>query len=92
MVDPDARRQGVAATALRLACRLVLTEHGFHRVQAETYGDNLAAQRLFARVGFTREGVRRRAYRRREQWLDGVLFGILADELPEHDARGIGRA
>jgi RimJ/RimL family protein N-acetyltransferase len=81
MVDPAARRSGVGTRAVWLACRSVLVEHGLHRVQTETYGDNLAAHRLFERVGFVREGVRRQAYWRREEWLDGVLYGILADEL-----------
>jgi len=87
MVSPQARRSGIAAEAVRLACRRALIEHGFHRVQAETYGDNLAGQRLFERVGFVREGIRRRAYWRRKQWLDGVLYGILAEEFRD-DRRG----
>jgi hypothetical protein len=30
-----------------------------------------------------REGVRRRAYRRNEAWVDGVLFGLLEDEVDD---------
>jgi RimJ/RimL family protein N-acetyltransferase len=86
MVNPAARGSGVGAQAVVLACRWAFVEHGLHRVQAETYGDNLAAQRLFERVGFVREGVRRRAYWRRDRWLDGVLFGILAEELGDVSA------
>jgi RimJ/RimL family protein N-acetyltransferase len=81
MVAPDRRRSGVAATAIWLACRHALVDHEMHRVQAECYGDNAAAHRLFERVGFTREGTRRRAYWRRGGWLDGILFGLLAEEL-----------
>jgi RimJ/RimL family protein N-acetyltransferase len=81
MVSPQVRGRGIASTAVRLACRHALVEHDFHRVQAETYGDNLAGQRLFERVGFAREGVRRRAYWRRDQWIDGVLYGLLVDDL-----------
>jgi RimJ/RimL family protein N-acetyltransferase len=80
MVDPEMRHGGVASAAVRLACRIAFHEHGLHRIQAEVYGDNVASQRLFESVGFAREGVRRRAYWRREQWLDGVLYGILAEE------------
>ena len=47
------------------------------------YGDNVAGQRLFEHVGFTREGTRRSAYWHRGQWIEGVLYGLLADELPE---------
>jgi RimJ/RimL family protein N-acetyltransferase len=81
MVSPSARRAGIALQAVRGACRLALIDAGLHRVQAETYGDNLPGQRLFERSGFVREGVRRRAYWRRGQWLDGVLYGLLAEEL-----------
>ncbi len=81
MVAPASRRHGVAVASVRAICRMAFQEHGLHRVQAEVYGDNVAGQRLFERAGFTREGVRRRAYWRREQWLDGVLFGLLAEEL-----------
>ena len=80
MIRPDKRRTGIASEAVWLACRKVLVDHSFHRIQLEVYGDNLAAQALFARVGFVREGTRRRAYWRREAWLDGVQFGMLADE------------
>ena len=80
MVRPEGRRTGIASEAVRLACQKVLVDHSFHRFQLEVYGDNLAAQALFARVGFVREGSRRRAYWRREAWLDGVHFGMLADE------------
>jgi RimJ/RimL family protein N-acetyltransferase len=81
MVDPAAQHSGVGSSAVALACHRVLVEHRFHRIQAETYGDNLRAQRLFERVGFVREGLRRSAYWRQNQWLDSVLYGLLAEEL-----------
>lgn len=80
MVSPQARRAGVATAAVRLVCRRAFDELGLHRVQAETYGDNPAAQRVFERAGFTREGTRRRAYWRRERWVDGALFGMIAED------------
>jgi RimJ/RimL family protein N-acetyltransferase len=82
MLAPEHRGQGIATAAVRLACRLAVVEHGLHRVQAEVYGDNEASQRLFERVGFVREGVKRRAYWAREGWRDGVLYGLLAEDLP----------
>ena len=55
---------------------------GYHRVQLEVYGFNEPAQRLFERAGFTREGTRRRAYWRQGEWTDGVLYGLLEEDLP----------
>ncbi len=80
MIRPDRRRSGIAGTAIELACAHALVDHGMHRVQTECYGDNHTAHRLFERAGFTREGIRRRAYWRRGGWLDGVMFGLLAEE------------
>ncbi len=80
MVMPEARRAGAALAAIRLAARTALVDHGLHRLEAQVYGDNLAGQRLFERAGFAREGSRRRAYWRREQWLDGIHYGLLAEE------------
>jgi len=81
MVDPMARRRGVGTAAVRLVCHRALLEHGCHRVQSESFGDNHAAHRVFERVGFVREGVRRLAYLRDGEWVDGVLHGLLAGEL-----------
>jgi RimJ/RimL family protein N-acetyltransferase len=81
MVRPQVRGAGIATAAVRLACRMMVLEHGLHRIETQVYGDNLRGQRLFERAGFTREGARRSAYWRREQWLDGVYYGMLAEEL-----------
>lgn len=79
-VDPRVRGQGVGVALVRAACGL-LFDRGEHRVQLEVYGDNPTARRAFERAGFRHEGTRRRAYRRRGDWQDGLLFGLLADEL-----------
>ena len=80
MVDPAVRGRGVGVAALRAVVDLLIDEHGFHRLELETYGFNTAAQSLFERCGFAREGVRRRAYWRFDRWNDGVQYALLADE------------
>jgi RimJ/RimL family protein N-acetyltransferase len=80
MLDPAVRGRGLAAQAVRdLVSRLF--ERGMHRVEAEVYGFNAPAQRVFERAGFVREGVRRRAYDRAGGWQDGIYFGLVADDL-----------
>jgi lactoylglutathione lyase len=79
-VDPARRREGLGVAILAAVWRFLNGELGYHRVQAEVYGFNAAAQRLLERAGFTREGVRRRAYWRRGAWQDGVLFGLLEED------------
>jgi RimJ/RimL family protein N-acetyltransferase len=79
-VHPSFRGAKVADTAARLFQRHLLDDLGFHRVQMEIYGFNERAMAHAERAGFTREGVRRKAYWRNEEWVDGVLYGLVAED------------
>lgn len=80
-VHPDFRGRQVSDDAARLFQRHLIGDLGFHRLQLEIYGFNERAIRHAERAGFTREGVRRKAYWRNEQWVDGVLYGLVTDDL-----------
>jgi RimJ/RimL family protein N-acetyltransferase len=81
MVDPEQRGRGLAERATRLLSLHLIRELGYHRVQLEVYGFNEPAQRLFERAGFSREGTRRNAYWRHGAWTDGVLYGLVEEDL-----------
>ena len=81
MLDPDYRGRGLAAAATRLLVRHLVFELDYHRVQLEVYGFNERALRHFERAGFQREGVRRQAYWRHGAWVDGVLYGLVREDL-----------
>jgi RimJ/RimL family protein N-acetyltransferase len=81
MLDPAMRGRGLAREATRAFARHVFDDLGFHRIELECYGFNERAIRHFEACGFTREGVKRQAYRRGDGWVDGVLFGALAQEI-----------
>lgn len=80
-VHPDFRGSRVSDTAARLFQRHLIEDLGFHRLQLEIYGFNERAMRHAERAGFTREGVRRKAYWRSDEWVDGVLYGLVAEDL-----------
>jgi RimJ/RimL family protein N-acetyltransferase len=82
-VHPDYRGRRLADDAARLFQRHLLFDLGYHRLQLECYGFNERAIRHAERAGFVREGVKRRAYWRHGEWVDGVLFGLLAEDLEE---------
>ncbi len=52
-VQPEARKRGVAAGLLE-KCRTLARDTGAKGLQLETGTDNLTAQRLYERTGFTR--------------------------------------
>ena len=80
-VHPDFRGRRLADDAARLFQRHLIHERGFHRIELEIYGFNERAQRHAERSGFVREGVKRKAYRRGDGWVDGVLYAIVAEDL-----------
>jgi putative acetyltransferase len=80
-VHPEFRGRRVADEAARLFQRHLVDDLGFHRLQLEVYGFNERAMVHAERSGFTREGVRRKAYLRDGEWVDGVLFGLVAEDL-----------
>jgi RimJ/RimL family protein N-acetyltransferase len=84
-IHPDFRGGKVADQAARMFQRHLFDDLGFHRAQLEIYGFNERAVRHAERAGFVREGVRRRAYWRDGGWVDGVLYGLLADEVDSSD-------
>jgi len=90
-VDPRFRGRGVADEAARLLQRHLFEKLGYHRLQLEVYGFNDRALAHAERAGFVREGVRRRAYLYDGEWVDGVLFGLVAEDLapaPHEDGPG----
>jgi RimJ/RimL family protein N-acetyltransferase len=80
-VHPDFRGRRVADEAARLLQRHLVEDLGYHRLQLEIYGFNDRAQRHAERAGFVREGVRRRAYWRHGEWMDGVLYALIREDL-----------
>jgi RimJ/RimL family protein N-acetyltransferase len=82
-IHPDFRGRHLADEAARLFQRHLLLDLDFHRLELEIYGFNERALRHAERAGFVREGVRRRAYWRHGDWVDGVLYGLVREDLPE---------
>lgn len=80
-VDPAFRGRGVGTEAARALHRHLLEGLGLHRLQMEIYGFNGRALRHAERAGWIREGVRRKAYWRNDTWVDGVLFGLVREDL-----------
>ena len=80
-VHPSFRGRRVADQAAQLLQRHLLYALGYHRLQLEIYGFNERALAHAERAGFIREGVRRKAYWRNEEWVDGVLYGLVREDL-----------
>ncbi|MGH2931608.1 MAG: GNAT family N-acetyltransferase [Gaiellaceae bacterium] len=82
-IHPDFRGQRLSDEAARVFQRHLIFDLGFHRLQLECYGFNERAIRHAERSGFVREGVKRKAYLRHGDWVDGILFGLVREDLEQ---------
>ena len=80
-VHPDYRGRRLADEAARLFQRHLIFDLGYHRLQLEIYGFNQRAQAHAERAGWIKEGVRRKAYDRHGEWVDGVIYGLVREDL-----------
>ncbi len=80
-VHPDFRGHHLADEAARVLQRYLLFDLDYHRLQLEIYGFNERAIQHAERAGFVREGVKRKAYWRHDEWVDGVFFGLVREDL-----------
>lgn len=80
-VHPRFRGRRAADDAARLLQRMLFSELGYHRLEMEIYGFNTRAHAHAERVGWVREGVKRRAYRYGDEWVDSVMYSLLEDDL-----------
>ena len=80
-IHPDFRGRRLSDDAARLFQRHLLFDLGFHRLELEIYGFNERAIGHAERSGFVREGVKRKAYQRHGEWVDGIMFGLVREDL-----------
>ena len=80
-IHPGFRGRRVADEAARLLQRYLFDELGYHRLELEIYGFNERAIAHAERAGFVREGVKRKAYLRGDEWVDGVCFALIREDL-----------
>jgi RimJ/RimL family protein N-acetyltransferase len=80
-VHPRFRGRRLADDAARLFQRHLLEELGFHRLEMEIYAFNERACAHAERAGFVREGRKRKAYLKDGEWVDSMLFALVAEDL-----------
>ena len=80
-VHPRFRGERLADEAARLFQRLLIEELGYHRLELEIYAFNERACAHAERAGYVREGTKRKAHLKDGEWVDTVLYALLAEDL-----------
>lgn len=73
--------RGYGTDALRTACRFGFEVMNLHRIELEVLSEHTTARKLYERVGFREEGVRRDAHFKFGRYFDSVVMSVLEGEL-----------
>ncbi len=75
--------KGYASSAIHLVLNYFFTELRYQKCNIDVFSFNTASIRLHEKLGFVREGLRRRCVYTGGQYFDNVLFGMTVDEFHE---------
>lgn len=76
---PAFRGRGLALDTVRILIRYAFAGRGLHRLRIETIAGNAAMRATAEAAGFTLEGTLRDAVWLDGRFVDGVVYGLLAD-------------
>jgi RimJ/RimL family protein N-acetyltransferase len=80
---PSERGKGYCTEAAQLAVDYLFMSKDIARIQAGTFTDNVASQKVLEKAGFQREGRIRKGMCAWGNWVDLYLYGILREEWKE---------
>lgn len=93
VLSPAAQGHGYATEAVEDLLVMAFADLGLRRVFAESFAANESSWRLMERVGMRREQLsRQESLHHTGQWLDGVMYALLADEWAARRSQASGHA
>lgn len=78
--EPASQRRGIGDLALKSTLRKAFEELGLHRVWLHTLPDNIRAERLYLKNGFTLEGIERESILVDGRFINQQRWSILVQE------------
>lgn len=75
----EERGKGYSVPALKKYIAL-LKAGGCFRIEAEVYSGNVISQKILEKIGFLKEGVKRKAHFTGSDHTDVLVYGLLVDE------------
>ena len=79
--DKSVWGQGYGTDVMRTLCRFGFEQMGLHRIHLWVYTRNVAAVRVYEKVGFSHEGIARQSWFKDGEFLDAHLMSLLEGEL-----------
>lgn len=79
-VNPQRHKQGIGQKATYLICKYAFEKLNLHKVYLHTNSSNIAAQKIYEKVGFKLEGIMREERPTSNGYEDRLYYGLLASD------------
>lgn len=79
-IDPEHHGAGYGTEAAGLITEYGFKELNYHRIMARAHGENKGSQRIWEKLGFTKEGELREQVYREGEFMNAYLYGMLENE------------
>ena len=78
-VGDDSAGRGIGTAAIQQLIRLLIDQHGYHRIILDPAVENEQAIRSYEKAGFRRVGVLERSYKEHEsgEWRDELIMELV---------------
>ena len=80
---PRERGKGYGTEAIRMMVDYLFSERDVVRVQAPAATGNMASQKALEKAGFSREGLMRKSWHAKGEYIDQYLYSVLREEWKE---------
>ncbi|GHJ37399.1 acetyltransferase [Streptomyces sp. TS71-3] len=87
LIGPRGRGRCLGTETVRLTLAHAFERLGLNRVELGVHAGNHRARRVYEKVGFVTEGVRREAWLKGGEAVDEMVMAVLAREWAEHRGR-----
>jgi len=72
--------KGIASEAIDILTKFAFKKVGLNKLTAGMYIENISSMRAFEKVGFTKEGLRKKHYNLNDKYVDVIELGLLSEQ------------
>jgi tRNA (guanine37-N1)-methyltransferase len=86
--DKNFWQKGVGTAVTREAVQIAFADLGVEKIQLDVFTQNIAAQKVYEKCGFTKIGISRKFYEKNGKFFDVFLYELVKDEKNVKDLKG----
>jgi len=80
LISQSYRNRGLGSEAIQLFVQYGFEELCLHKISLEVFSFNPRAERVYTKIGFKLEGIKREDFKYNDEYIDTKIYGLLRSE------------